>query len=151
MNKPWLKAGFGAVGLVLLGFFTTPSQAADLHCAIEVNGEVHRHVQGRGADDESVVVGGPVGLRVEAFVVLVGGRDEDDVRLAGAGRALILRGQLLDRRREYQQVGPQHRDAVGVRVMMRDRVEPLEAGGGAREVRRHDRLSCEEPRGDALQ
>ena len=44
MNKPWLKAGFGAVGLVLLGFFTTPSHAASLHCAIEVNGEVHRHV-----------------------------------------------------------------------------------------------------------
>ena len=44
MNKHFLKAGFAAVGLVLLGCFTTASHAADLHCAIEVNGEVHQHV-----------------------------------------------------------------------------------------------------------
>ncbi len=44
MNKHFLKAGFAAVGLVLLGCFTTSSHAADLHCAIEVNGEVHQHV-----------------------------------------------------------------------------------------------------------
>ena len=44
MNKHFLKAGFAAVGLVLLGCFTTASQAAELRCAIEVNGEVHHHV-----------------------------------------------------------------------------------------------------------
>ena len=44
MNKHFLKAGFAAVGLVLLGCFTTASHAAELRCAIEVNGEVHHHV-----------------------------------------------------------------------------------------------------------
>ena len=44
MNKHFLEAGFAAVGLVLLGCFTTASHAAELRCAIEVNGEVHHHV-----------------------------------------------------------------------------------------------------------
>jgi hypothetical protein len=44
MNKHFLKAGFTAVGLVLLGCFTTASHAAELRCAIEVNGEVNHHV-----------------------------------------------------------------------------------------------------------
>ena len=44
MNKHFLEAGFAAVGLVLLGCFTTASHAAELRCAIEVNGELHHHV-----------------------------------------------------------------------------------------------------------
>ena len=44
MNKHFLEAGFAAVGLVLLGCFTTASHAAELRCAIEVNGEVNHHV-----------------------------------------------------------------------------------------------------------
>jgi len=44
MIRPGWKTGLGAVALVLLWGVTTPAEAADLHCVIEVNGEVHQHV-----------------------------------------------------------------------------------------------------------
>jgi hypothetical protein len=78
MNKPWLKAGFGAVGLVLLGFFTTPSQAADLHCAIEVNGEVHRHVF-RPTTDPYTAQSIDIGERFRFKAVVLG--QGDDIEL----------------------------------------------------------------------
>ena len=78
MNKPWLKAGFGAVGLVLLGFFTTPSHAADLHCAIEVNGEVHRHVF-RPTTDPYTAQSIDIGERFRFKAVVLG--QGDDIEL----------------------------------------------------------------------
>jgi hypothetical protein len=78
MNKPWLKAGFGAVGLVLMGCFTPASHAADLHCAIEVNGEVHRHVF-RPTTDPYTAQSIDIGERFRFKAVVLG--QGDDIEL----------------------------------------------------------------------
>ena len=83
--------------------------------------------------------------------MLISCRHEPNIRRACSGGAAILRRQLLDVWSEDEKIRTKRRDAISVRMMMRDAVEVFQSRCRAGEVRCHDSLPREHHRRDALQ